>query len=61
MTFEFGIADTNSRPHHIIRFEEGKAIVPNEETFKPFTIEIDTPKWDAPIVWSMVELYGHLG
>jgi prepilin-type N-terminal cleavage/methylation domain-containing protein len=43
---------TNFRQHNTITFEEGKAIIPNEETFKPFTIKIDTPKWDAPTVWS---------
>jgi prepilin-type N-terminal cleavage/methylation domain-containing protein len=43
---------TNFRQHNTITFEEGKAIIPNEETFKPFTIKIDTPKWNAPTVWS---------
>jgi prepilin-type N-terminal cleavage/methylation domain-containing protein len=43
---------TNFRQHNTITFEEGKAIIPYQQTFRPFTIKIDTPKWNAPTVWS---------
>jgi prepilin-type N-terminal cleavage/methylation domain-containing protein len=43
---------TNFRQHNTITFEEGKAIIPNQKDFIPFTIKVDTPKWNAPTVWS---------
>jgi prepilin-type N-terminal cleavage/methylation domain-containing protein len=43
---------TNFLWHNTIIFEEGKVVIPDQQPFIPFTIKIDTPRRDAPTVWS---------
>ncbi len=43
---------TNFLWHNTIIFEEGRAILPYQQTFIPFTVKIDTPERTASTVWS---------